>query len=138
MTKTLDLSFIRYLNLFEKITRVRTNNCFIFNNILYFAVPSNLVYRAIGEKGSNVRKLAEILNKKVKIVGMPEKPEDAEKFIKDIIAPIEPRNIEMTEKEIVINAGKMHKASLIGRDKTRLKELAKIVNDYFGKELRIQ
>jgi len=137
-TKTLDLSFIRHLNLFEKITRVRASHCFTFNNILFFVVPANLVYKAIGEKGNNVRRLAELINKKVKILASPDKPEDTEKFIKDIIAPIEPKNIEITEKEIIINAAKINKAGLIGRDKTKLKELGRIVNDYFGKELRIQ
>ena len=137
-TKTLDLSFIRHLNLFEKITRVRANHCFTFNNILFFVVPAGLVYRAIGEKGNNVRKLAELINKKVKILAIPEKPEDTEKFIKEIIAPVQPKNIEITEKEIIINAGRINKAGLIGRNKIKLKELTKITNDYFGKELRIQ
>ena len=138
MTKTLDLSLIRYLNLFEKITKVRTDSGFVFNNTMFFAVPKNLIYKAVGEKGNNVKELSEILCKRVKIIGMPElNSQDISRFIFDIISPVQPKGIEITEKEIIINAGKMNKASLIGRDKQKLKELEKISEDFFGKELKI-
>jgi len=140
VTKTLDISLIRYLNLFEKIAQVRTDSCFTFNNIMFFAVPKNLIYKAVGEKGKNVKKLSEILGKRIKIISMPDQTnlQDINHFILDIINPIQPKNIDITEKEIIITAGnKMSKASLLGRDKQKFKELEKIAKDWFGKELRI-
>ena len=55
MTNVLDMDFIRYLNLFEKISRVRTNHCFRYNNNIVFAVPKNVFSKAIGKDGRNIR-----------------------------------------------------------------------------------
>lgn len=135
--QTLDMRFIRYLNLFEKLTRISTRYCFFYNNFIVFAVPRKLVSRAIGEAGKNVKKLSEILGKKVKIISTPENVADAGKFISDIISPINFKTLEISEKEIIIGAGKQSKATMIGRNKTRLIELEKIVKEFFGKELKI-
>ena len=81
--------------------------------------------------------MSEILDKKVKVVLLPKGIEDAEKFITTIIYPIEIKNIEIQDGYLVINAGMQSKAMLIGRNKRRLKEMRKIINNYFGKELRI-
>lgn len=140
MEKTLDLNFIRYLNLFEKITKVRTDTCFILNNVMFFAVPKGLIYRAVGEKGNHIKQLSEILGKRIRVVGMPEQGDmqDIRQFMIDIISPIQVKNVDVTETEVIINAGsKMAKAGLMGRDKAKLKELEKITKDYFGKDLKI-
>lgn len=138
-TKTLDFNIIRYLNLFEKITKVRTDSFFIFNGIMFFAVPSEFISRAVGERGSNVKELSEILGKRVKIVGLAKSSEakDINQFMQEVISPVQAKTIEVTEKEIIINPGKMNKAMLIGRDKQKLKELQKIAQEFFGKELKI-
>jgi transcription antitermination factor NusA-like protein len=136
-TKTLDMTLIRNLNLFEKITRIRTDSCFIFNNTMFFAVPKEMVFRAIGKNGENAKMLSEILGKKVKIVGLAEGGQDISRFIKDIIAPVQPKNIEVTEKEIIITAGRLNHAALVGRDKQKLHELEKVVGEHFGKSLRV-
>jgi transcription antitermination factor NusA-like protein len=136
-TKTLDMTLIRNLNLFEKITRIRTDSCFIFNNTMFFAVPKEMVFRAIGKNGENAKMLSEILGKKVKIVGLAEGGQDISRFIKDIIAPVQPKNIEVGEKEIIITAGRLNHAALVGRDKQKLHELEKVVGEHFGKTLRI-
>jgi len=136
MKQTLDMRFIRYLNLFEKITGVRARNCFLYNNCMVFAVPSSLVSKAIGSEGKNVKKLSVIVRKKIKVVALPEQ-EEIEKFVSEIIKPSTIKAIEVGEKEIIITADKHNKAGLIGRNKVRLIELKKIIEEFFGKELRI-
>lgn len=136
-TKTLDMRFIRYLNLFEKITKLRIKDCFFYNNAMIFVVPTVFVSKAIGEGGKNVKKLSQILGKRVKIVTLPHDINDAEKFISDIINPVKFKSLEIADNEIIINAGRESKAALIGRNKIRLKEMKMIVKQYFGKELRI-
>jgi NusA-like KH domain protein len=136
-TKTLDLTIIRNLNLFEKITRIATDSCFIFSNTMFFAVPKGMVYRAVGKEGENVKRLSEILGRKVKIIELPEGGQNIARFIQDIIAPIQPKNIEVGEKEIIITAGRLNHAALVGRDKQKLGELKKVAEEYFGKTLRI-
>ena len=131
------MRLIRYLNLFEKITGVRTKNCFFYNNGIIYAVPKQFVSKAIGEGGNNVRKMVSITKKKIKIVIIPDDQIKTENFIQDIVAPATFNNLEVTEKELIIFANKQSKAALIGRNKTRLIELSKIVEEFFGKELKI-
>lgn len=134
--QTLDINCIRYLNLFEKITGVRTNRCFFYNRALVFAIPEYKMPNAIGEQGHNIRKLSTILGKRIKVVPMPRGIGEAGKFITHIISPISIKNIEIHPEEIVVNAGQ-NKATLFGRDKVRYLELKKIIEESFGKGLRI-
>ncbi len=136
MANTIDMQDMRYLNLFEKISKVRTRHCLKYNNALVFCVPEHLMAKAIGEKGKNVRKLQGILNKNVKVVSLPEGVGDAEEFIESIVNPITFRNLDVNEDEIVVSAGR-NKAALIGRDKRRLHEMQKIIKNFFDKDYKI-
>ena len=136
MAGTIDMQDMRYLNLFEKITRVSTRYCFKYNEAIVFCVPRSLVSRAIGEKGINVKKMNEILNKRIKVIPQPLGIDDAKKFIESIVSPVTFKELEVND-EIILTAGSQSKAALIGRNKRRLLELQKISRDYFGKELKI-
>ena len=138
MARTLDMRFIRYLNLFEKITKIRIQHCFLYNLGIVFAVPQEKMAKALGEAGKNVKKLSEILEKKVKVISIPNGVKDIEKFVLAIIYPIRFKAIEVKDNCVVINAGMQSKAALIGRNKARLNEMKNILNEYFGiRELRI-
>ena len=88
VNKILDMQFIRYANLFGKITKIRTNHCFFYNNAIVFAVPRKLVARAIGPENSNLKRLNQALGKKVKIVAIPNGREDIENFVSVITYPV--------------------------------------------------
>jgi len=135
--KTLDMRVIRYLNLFNKITKVRTKNCFLYNNTVIFSVDKNKVSKAIGKEGINVKKISEIIKKKIKVIMLPKDINDAEKFISEIISPFSFKSLEIKDNQITINAGRQSKAALIGRGKARLKEMQDIIKQYFGKELKV-
>lgn len=136
MVKTIDMQEMRYLNLFEQASGVRTRFCFKYNENIFFCVPKQLISRAVGEHGKNIRRMSEILRKNIKVVPTPNGIRDAESFIKSIITPITIRDFHVDSNEIVVGGGK-NKASLIGRNKRRLFEMQKIVSDFFGKEFRI-
>jgi len=133
--KTLDMRFIRYLNLFERVTRVRTKNCFEYNNAIVFAVHPSLVSKAIGEQGRNIKQLNEILGKKIKVISLPCR--NVYDFISQVVDPIKFKSLDVQENEVIINAGRQSKAALIGRNKTRLEELNNVVKEYFNKEVKI-
>ena len=138
MERTLDMQFIRYLNLFEKITRVRIQHCFSYNFTIIFVVPKMVMAKAIGENGKNIKELSEILERKVKVIAEPKGREDIEKFILSIVHPINFKNVDIKDDFLVINAGRQNKAALIGRNKTRLEEMKNILESYFGiKDVRI-
>ncbi len=132
MTKTLDMKFIRYANLFSRITRIRANHCFEYNNAIVFAVPRIFVMKAIGPNNINLKKLNEIIKKKIKIVAIPKGREDIEKFVSVITRPVKFKGIEIKDDEAVITATTQSKASLIGRGKCRMEEMQNILEQYFG------
>lgn len=136
MVNTINMQDMRYLNLFEKIMHVRTRFCFRYNEAIVFCVPKTLVAKAIGERGKNIKKMSEILGKKIKIVVVPNGINDVEIFIRSVISPVTFKNIEIRDNEIMV-AGGSNKAALIGRNKRRLLEMQKIVENYFGKNFRV-
>ena len=132
MVKTLDMKFIRYANLFGKITKLRTNHCFEYNNTIVFAVPRKFVMSAIGPGNINLKRLSEILKKKIKIVAIPDGKEDIVNFVSVITHPVKFKGIEIKDGGAIISANMQNKASLIGRGKCRLEEMQNILGQYFG------
>lgn len=131
MAGTIDMQHMRYINLFEKLTGVSTNDCFVYNNVIIFAVPKKDVSRAVGKNGANVKKMGEILRKKIKVVAKPTGKEDLEKFISDIVEPVTFNKVEIKGEEVVLSAGRQSKAALIGRGRIREKELTGIISNFF-------
>ncbi|MBR9706013.1 hypothetical protein GOV14_03195 [Candidatus Pacearchaeota archaeon] len=139
MTKTLDMRFIRYANLFGRVTRIRTNHCFEYNNTIVFAVPRKFVMRAIGKDNSNLKQLNDLIRKKIKIVAIPQGREDIENFVSVITRPVKFKGIEIKDDDAIITATTQSKASLIGRGKVRMEEMQKILQQYFAiKKLRFK
>lgn len=127
---------MRYMNLFESLTGVRTRFCFKYNESIIFCVPKPLISRAVGENGRNVRKMSEILGKRIRVVAAPRGIEDAEAFIRTLIIPLTIKDFGVTDSEIIVGGGK-NKAALIGRNKRRFLEMQKIVKDFFSRDFRI-
>lgn len=137
MINVIDMKDMRYINLFGKITRISTRFCFKYNDIIFFCVPKQLVSKAIGENGKNVKKISEIINKKIKIIPIPKNIYHAKPFIEVIVNPVVFKNLEIKNNEIILTAGSRSKAALIGRNKRRLLEMRKIIKDFFKKDFKI-
>jgi len=134
---TINMQDMRHLNLFSQITRINTRFCIKYNDAIIFCVPRDFVTRAIGEEGRNIRKISEILGKKVRVIPCPRGIQDVRQFIENIVRPVTFKDLEIRSTEIILNAGSQSKAALIGRNKRRLLEMQKIIKDYFGKDFRI-
>jgi transcription antitermination factor NusA-like protein len=137
MINTIDMNDLRHLNLFSKITHIDTRFFFTYNETLFFCVPKKLVSKAIGIGARNIKRLNEILRKKIRILPNPSGVEEAKEFIEAIVSPVEFKELKINENEIILTAGSQSKAALIGRNKRRLLEMQKIVSDYFRKDFRI-
>ncbi|MBC8495547.1 hypothetical protein H8D36_05310 [archaeon] len=131
MAKTIDMQFMRYINLFEKISRVSTTNCFIYNNTIFFAVPKLLVSQAIGPGASNVKRMSETLRKKIKVIIMPNDEKGMKKFVEEIVDPIQINTLELKDGVVFISADRQAKAMLIGRNRVREQELIDILSKTF-------
>ena len=137
MTNVLDMQDLRYLNLFAKITNVDTRYFFEYNNMLVFCVPKKLIQKALGQNAENLKKISNIIGKRIRIVAYPDEIENAREFIKNIISPLTFNDLEITANEIILIAGKMNKALLIGREKKRLNEMKGIIKYFFKRDFRI-
>ncbi|MDP1729086.1 MAG: hypothetical protein Q8L27_02700, partial [archaeon] len=134
-----DMQFIRYMNLFSRVTRVESKHCFAYNNGLVFIVPKNGVMQAIGRDNSNLKKLSGILGKRIRVVAQPAGEKELQRFIATIVSPVTfekaeiIKNQESGDREIVISTGNREsKAMLIGRARAREAELKDILEQYFG------
>ncbi|MFH1586116.1 MAG: hypothetical protein ABIB79_05095 [archaeon] len=137
MGSTIDMQDLRYINLFGSTTRISTRFCFKYNETIFFCVPKHLVSKAIGEGGRNIKKMNEILKRKIKVIPIPNGIQHARHFIEAVVSPVTFKDLGITDDEIILTAGSHSKAALIGRNKRRLLEMQTIVKDFFGKEFRI-
>ena len=137
MTSTFDMQDLRYLNLFAQITKVNTRYFFEYNNMLVFCVPRRLIKQALGQNAENLKKMSGIIGKRIRVVAQPNGVEDAREFIERVVSPLTFNDLEITTNEIIMNAGRMNKALLIGREKRRLIEMQNIIKYFFKREFRI-
>ena len=134
---TIDLQTIRYINLLDNVAKVKTRRCFTYNNMVIFAVPRALVAKAIGPGATHIHHIQEKLGKKIRIIEEAHDIQEAERFIKAIVAPISFHSLENKEGTLMLTAGSQSKAALIGRNRRREEELQQIVKDTFGADLKI-
>lgn len=132
----IDMQTMRYLNLLSKTARVQSNRCFMYNNTVIFVVPKDLVRKAVGPQGEHVRILQQTTGKRVKIIAEASEQE-ANSFVQSIVDPVSFKSFELVNGEFVLTAGSHSKAALLGRNRVRLEELSRILEDTFGKKLRI-
>lgn len=137
MIKTIDMQDMRYLSLFEKVTHVRTRFCLKYNDTLMFCVDKSEIPMALGDRGINLKKISDIVKKRVRVIAKPNGIKDAKAFIQSIVAPVEFKDIEIKDNEIILTAGMQSKAALLGRNKRRLLEMQSIVKDFFEVEFKI-
>ena len=134
----INMQTMRYINLLDKASRVKTSKCFIYNNTIVFAVPSNLMSKAIGSNAENVRLIQNQLERRVRIIREPVGIGSINQFIQDIVAPVRFKSVEIKDKEAVLTAGNaQNKAALLGRNKKRYEELNEIIRGLFDLDLKI-
>lgn len=137
MVNTIDMQGLRHLSLFRKITKLETRYCFFYNEILMFCVPRQDIPQALGRNGENLKKMSDILKRRVRVIPIPNGVENAKQFIQSVIAPVTFKEMEITPEEIIVNAGSENKAALLGRNKRRLNEMKTIVKDFFKVDYKI-
>jgi transcription termination/antitermination protein NusA len=123
-----DINLMKFMQLFENITHAKLKDC-ISNEQLIFIVQDGEIGKAIGKGGSNVRRLEELLKKKIKIV---EFNSDIKQFIRNFILPLQVKDINQEENIITIEGPDTKtKGLLIGRERKNLENLKNIVKRYF-------
>jgi N utilization substance protein A len=130
MTITFDRSTIGLMSSFASITRAKVKDVVEEKELLIFIVEPGQLFKALGKKGANVKKLSHKLNKRIKVV---EFNPDIEVFIRNMVYPLNIREISQTDKIVVLEGEDVKtKGLLIGRNAQNLRQLEKVVKRYFN------
>lgn len=126
-----DAEIMKIIQIFETVTGAKLKDCIQYdqNQRIVFIVNEGEIGKAIGKKGSNIRKLENMFNKKIRVVGFSQ---EVTQFVKNMIAPLQVNNVEEKEGEIIITGQDTKtKGLIIGRNKQNLNNLITMVKRYF-------
>lgn len=137
MSIKFDVEAIKLVSLFEKVTRTKARDCFQDNSYMIFIVNSGDAGKAVGKGGVNIKKLASMLNKKIKIV---EYSDDIVRFVQNMIFPLRIDSAEVVDDVVTLSSGDTKtKGLLIGKNAQNLRKLEENVKRYFSnlKEIKV-
>lgn len=124
-----DNKLMSYLILFENLMNVKAKDAFIKDELVYFVVAKPELGKVIGVSGVKIKKLQDVLKKRVRIIPYTE---NLEEFVKDLIYPFEVEKIENKDGVIEIHSKYAKtKGLLIGRERRNLLNLKEIISRYF-------
>ena len=132
-----DVNSMKYMHLFESITRAKPRSCFVDSlKHVVFVVYEGEIGKAIGQKGANIKRLETLLKKKVKVI---EYSTDLNQFVRNLIYPIKFK--EITEEEGIITIASedfKSRGLLIGKSANNLRNYEDIIKKFFPiKEVKI-
>jgi N utilization substance protein A len=129
MNITLDKSSIGLISSFSASTKSKVKDMIEDNGLIIFVVEQGELFRALGKKGANVKKLSQKLNKRIKVV---EYSPDVKTFIINMIYPLKVAEITQEGGIITLHGDDIKtKGLLIGRNARNLRLLERVVKRYF-------
>ena len=130
-----DQELLGLMNLLGKLTRARIKDCFKEGETLYCIVERGEIGKAIGKGGANIKKIGQILKKKVKMV---EYGDTASRFVMNLIYPVRVEEVREEEGVVeIIDSDRKKKGMLVGRDGVGLKLLNRAVKRFFDVEVKV-
>lgn len=127
---------MKYISFFESLTGSKLKDCISENNQIIFVVEQNEIGRAIGKKGSNVKRIERALKKRIRII---EFNPDLLTFVRNAVHPLKARDIVEDDGIVTITAvDSQTRGYLIGRNASNLRAYEAIIKRYFEiKELKV-
>ncbi|MBN1386217.1 NusA-like transcription termination signal-binding factor [Candidatus Woesearchaeota archaeon] len=128
-----DMNLMKYMELFETLTRAKLKDCFIdkLERVVFVVMPNN-IGKAIGKKGINIKKIEDLLKKKIRIV---EFDPEMNKFISNLVFPLKITGFRFEGGILTINGADTNtKGLLIGRNAQNLRNTESIVKRFFELE----
>ncbi|MEM2122084.1 MAG: NusA-like transcription termination signal-binding factor [Candidatus Bathyarchaeia archaeon] len=125
---------MRYIALFESVTRATALDCIIDgrNDRVIFVAKQGDMGLAIGKGGKNVGLLRKLLGKPVEVVEYSDSPDQ---LVKNSLAPARIRSVRMAEKPgrriLIIEVDPKDKALAIGRNGKTIEKTRMLVKRYF-------
>jgi N utilization substance protein A len=124
-----DINLMKFISLFESITRAEVKDCFEIGERLVFVVKEGNIGKALGKGGSNVRRLEGMLKRKLRVI---EFNSNLLRFIQNIIYPSKVKDIVEEDNIVTITPPDSEtRGYLIGRGAVNLNATKDIVKRYF-------
>ncbi|HLD80173.1 MAG TPA: NusA-like transcription termination signal-binding factor [Candidatus Nanoarchaeia archaeon] len=122
--------------LMERVTRAKVKDCFTDEEgTIFFVVASGEAGKAIGKGASNIKRLQQELQRKIRVI---EYSDDVVGFVKNIIYPHRVQSIKEESEAVIINeTNKKAKSLLIGRQGRNLKLINRAVKRFFNLEVKV-
>lgn len=131
---------IRYITLFENITKTQVKDCIEREDTIYFIVSPGQLLLAIGKNGSTIRRLRGLFHKNIKIIEYSPK---IETFIRNIFHEFTIKDIRIEEsndkknKMAFVSVDIRDKGKIIGRDSKNLKIAKEILSRHNNMDILI-
>jgi N utilization substance protein A len=120
---------LRYINLFEAVTKTRVKDCMETEEKLVFVVEPGQANRAVGKGGENVIRLKNQTGKNIQVIEYSDEPE---KFIRNVFYNYNVQNVVIENRGNVVHAtvtvDPKVKGRAIGKEGRNLKIARDIVN----------
>jgi N utilization substance protein A len=130
-----DQEIMGLIGVLGRLLRIRIKDLFKEEDVIYCIVEPGQIGKAIGKGGENIKKVNQVVKKKVKFV---EFRNTAAGFVRNLIYPIRVEGIEEKEGVVEIVGGdRKTKGLLIGRDGRNLALLNKAVKRFFDVEVKV-
>lgn len=124
-----DFDHMKYMALFEKVTKTPLKDCITDENQIIFIINSENIAKTVGKNGSKVKLLEKKLGKKIRIVKFDD---DCIQFTQNLLYYLKDIKIEKEENKIIITGKDTKtKALLIGRNSQNLRKLESIIKRFF-------
>jgi N utilization substance protein A len=133
MTFTINNETFRYLNAFSTLTGVSAIDCFEVRDEIVYVVEPGKIGIAVGKGGSNIKKVENLLKKKIRLV---EYSNDPTTFIRNVLYPMKVKNVYISTKSsgnkvINIQADARLKKALMRDRKKMYSLLSTLVERHF-------
>ena len=126
---------LRYIRLFETITKTNVIDCMDADDKLVFVVEAGQGNTAVGKKGEHVIKLKEKTGKNIQVV---EYSDDPEQFVKNVFHIYEPKNVVIEQRGNVTHATVTVNPELKGRAIGKAGKNLRIARDIVNRHHEIQ
>lgn len=129
---TLTDDTLRYMSLFETVTKARSIDCIERTNKIIFIVPKTQVGLAIGKQGENIKRLKDLMKKNIDIIGYSQ---DIEIFIRSIFHNYTIREVKLEKRGdtsiAYVTVDIREKGKIIGKGGENLKLAKEIVSRHY-------
>ena len=120
---------LKIMNLVEQLSGVTPKDVIFEEMRVTFLIPADSIARCIGKGGVVVKKLENLLKKKIRFI---EYSTDLKQFIRNVVYPLELQDIVQDDAKITLHAANHQmRGLLIGRSAMNLRSTEMIVKRHF-------